>query len=152
MNEASPSLLKYTLFFSALYAAMLIIINVLQFGFGIDVGSGANMGMLIGAGLGAAIKFVQDVSRPPTNKEKRLLSLGCVIASLFISIISLMLTVNFAFNADEVAQLDEILNKLSLVVWSLITIFICALYYFALLFIFGWGAKKFATKTITKKI
>ena len=110
------------------------------------MGSGVSIGMLVGSALGAAIKFVQDTNHAPTKRESRLLSLGCVTASLIISVVALLLTIAFMASPEEVAELKDIFNKLSPVVWLLITVFLCLIDYLALIIIFGWGIKRLVPK------
>jgi hypothetical protein len=150
MNNTPASVMKYILFFSAIYAGFMICVNILVHVFNIDIGSGANIAMLIGAGYGAAIKFVQDTKRPPSKYEKRLLSFGCLVSSFLISLVGVAIIIPLALGSSGLAELKQLLNELSITASLLIPVFIGLLYYAILNTLFGWAANKYAAKAISQ--
>ncbi len=74
MNESDAKLTKYVLIISGYYLAFMFVVNILAHGLNIDLGLSANIAMLFGVGYASAMKFVNDLKRSPSKKERRLLS------------------------------------------------------------------------------
>ena len=150
MSKEEVNLKKYFLIFSGYYFVFMAVINILAHGFDIDLGSGANIAMLMSAGYGAAIKFVTDVGRHPSTKEKRLLSLGCLTASFLISALVFIIAIPVAIGVGVFEGISAIFSSISPAIWLGIFTVVGLLYYFALSIIFGWGARKYAEKSINR--
>ena len=148
IDESKEQLTKYVMVFSGYYLVFMAIVNILAHGFNIDLGPGANMAMLVGAGYASAIKFVTDLKRAPSKKEKRLLSLGCILASFIISIIGAAIVFSVVEGGDSIAEFVKLFGALPMLAWVAIVIVVCGLYYLVLGLIFGWGAKKYAAKYV----
>ncbi|MDP4537476.1 ABZJ_00895 family protein [Alkalimonas collagenimarina] len=149
MSQEDVNIKRYVFVFSGYYAAFMCVINVLAYGFDIDLGSSANMAILIGSGYAAAIKFVVELGRAPSAKERRLLSLGCLLSSFIISALGVLIVIPVVLGSGAWEEISELFKTLSPLVWIAITLVIGLLYYFVLTLIFGWMAKKHATKTIS---
>ena len=152
MQEDRVNLKKYILIFSAIYAGIFVFVNVLLHGFNIDVGSGANMAMLIGAGYGSAINFVNDNERAPDKKESNILALLCFLSTAVISIFGTFILTLFVMSGAEAEGLKELLSSLSPVIWIIIASVIGFFYFLILKLIFGWGANKYASKKVKSEI
>jgi hypothetical protein len=152
MQEDRINLTKYILIFSAIYAGIFGFVNVLLHGFNIDVGSGANMAMLIGAGYGAAINFVNDNERAPDKKESNILALFCFLSTAVISVFGTLILTFLVMSGTEAEGLKELLSSLSPVIWVIIFSVIGVFYFLILKLIFGWGANKYASKKVKNEM
>ena len=148
MNETSPSIMKYILIFSAIYAGIMLVINILLHGFDINLGTGANIGMLIGAAYGAMVKFVTDGKRAPLKRETRLLSFGCLMSSVIISTAVMFVITPLVAGSQGMAEIQQLLSALKPLVWVSIFLVVGVIYYFMLSLVFGWVARKYANKAI----
>jgi len=106
----TASLGRYWITFAAIYAGAILITNVLTHGFDLDLGSGANVGMLFAAGYGSAIRFVTDNKRAPDAAEKRKLILGSLAISWLISSLGIVLVAS-ALGEDASRGLFELLPR-----------------------------------------
>ena len=80
------SVVKYVGLFALLNAALMLFFNVLAHGFDIDLGSGANIAMHMGASIATSNQFVAINKRAPNKTEKNKLILGCLLSSVAISV------------------------------------------------------------------
>ncbi|MFD2232119.1 ABZJ_00895 family protein [Alkalimarinus sediminis] len=149
MSQDEVKIYKYVLIFSGFYAVFLAAINILAHGFNIDLGSSGNIATLLGAGYGAAVKFVNDVQRAPFKKEKRILSMLCLTSSFFISLLAVLVVVPLVGGEKLTNEILEALKALSPFIWLGVAAFIGIIYYLILSFIFGWASKKYASKAVS---
>jgi len=146
MNQDEVKIKKYVLIFSGYYIVLMSALNILAHGFDIDLGSSADLGILIGSAYAAAIKFVTESGRAPSTREKRLLSLGCLFSSFVLSFSLALVVIPVAGGPEAMEELSELFSALSPIIWISIIVVIGLLYYFLLNMIFGWGARKYAEK------
>tara|TARA_B100000767_G_C19700905_1_gene508373 strand:+ start:923 stop:1348 length:426 start_codon:yes stop_codon:yes gene_type:complete len=139
-------------YFSAVYAGIFALVNVLLQGFDVDVGSGVNMAMIFGAAYGSAITFVKDNGRAPDKKESNVLSFYCLLSTYVISLLGTSIIVLLVMPEPDVQELKQLLVSLSPVIWIVIAIVVGVLYFLMLKFVFGWGARKYASTLARRKM
>ncbi|MDW6002844.1 ABZJ_00895 family protein [Vibrio mangrovi] len=140
---------KYIAVFSAIYAALMGLVQILVIEFDIDLGSSANTGMFVGAGLGTMMKFVTENKRAPVKSENRKLVWSCTFSSLIISGLFLASLVIIE-GKEAINEFSELLLSVPLFIWAGSLIFITFLSYVMLQINFGWGARLFY-KQLSKK-
>jgi len=69
-SENEVSIIKYVGLFALLYAILMTFINLLAHGFDIDLGSGTNIAMLMGASMVTSNQFVTINKRAPKVREE----------------------------------------------------------------------------------
>jgi hypothetical protein len=140
---------RYWLTFAAIYSGAMLLVNILAFGFDLDLGSGANMGMLFAAGYGSAIKFVTDNKRAPDAAEKRKLVLGSLIIAWLISCVGV--AASMVVHGEEASRgLMEVLRQIPAIAWILILSAVTLVYYLLLSLMYGWAARKYAEKAAAR--
>jgi hypothetical protein len=142
---------RYIVLFSLTYAGLFALVNVLAHGFNIDIGSGANIGMFIGASSATAIWFVNANKRAPSGPEKKKLIWGCLASSFAISIAGASLVVYIVFGGQGLTEILALLGALHFAIWLLILFAVTLLYYWLLRLTFGWQANMFAKKYVAEK-
>lgn len=146
MQNNNISVIRYIALFSAVYAGLMLLLNAVVYGFNIDIGSSANIAMLLGAAYGAIIKFVSDQKRTPSQSEKRKLIWGSILSSFAVSL-AIVATALISMASPSVwGELKQLLHQVSIPVWLGIFLLVTLLYYAVLNFIYGWGAKQLAKK------
>lgn len=147
-NEVSVT--KYVGLFALLNALLMLFFNVLAHGFDIDLGSGANIAMLMGASIITSNKFVTTNKRAPNKAEKNKLTIGCLISSFAISAAGFAILISVALGPQALTEITTILPALftltGLVIITVVTLF----YYLMLSLSFGWHANKSAKKIQSK--
>jgi hypothetical protein len=146
MENNNISVIRYIALFSAVYAGLMLLLNAFVYGFNIDIGSSANIAMLLGAAYGAIIKFVSDQKRMPSKSEKQKLIWGCILSSFAISLAIVATVLISMVSPSAWEELKDLLHQISIPVWLGIFLLVTLLYYAVLNFIYGWGAKQLAKK------
>lgn len=146
MDSSLASTKKYILYFSLIYAVILIITNILLNVFKIDTGVATNFVMLIAAAYGAAAKFVMDNRRVPNKQEKNLLLWGCLLVSIAILVIDMVIVIFLTSGTVGLNEMTKTLKTLPSMWWLIIITFVIVVEYLLLSMVYGWGARKFADK------
>lgn len=144
------SVVKYVGLFALLNAALMLFFNVLAHGFDIDLGSGANIAMLMGASIATSNQFVAINKRAPNKTEKNKLILGCLLSSVAISVAGVAILISVALGPQGLTEITSILPALSIQTWLIIISAVTAFYYLMLNLSFGWHAKKLAMRIQSK--
>ncbi|WP_217474743.1 ABZJ_00895 family protein [Stutzerimonas stutzeri] len=144
------SITKYVGLFALLNAILMIFFNSLAHGFDIDLGSGANIAMLIGASMITSNQFVTINKRAPDKAEKNKLILGCLLSSIAMSIAGVAILISVALGPQGLTEITRILPKLSTLTWLVIIGAVTLIHYLMLNLSFGWHANKLASKIQSK--
>lgn len=147
-NEVSVA--KYVGLFALLNTILMVFFNVLAHGFDIDLGSGANIAMLMGASIVTSNQFVAINKRAPDKTEKNKLILGCLLSSITISAAGVAIFISVALGPQGLTEITSIIPALSTLTWLVIITAVSLLYYLMLNLSFGWHANKTATKSQLK--
>lgn len=124
---------RYALLFAGSYAALLLISNIIIAVLSLEAGNSLSVGILIASIIFSAGKFAKEQQRKPERREKFIISLLCLAATLAISISGIVIVslVNNISLTEMIAGFSLGLLLLSLT----IVILICwAVIYFT----FGW--------------
>lgn len=140
---------RYWLTFAVTYTGVMVLINVLVHGFDLDLGSSTNMGMLFAAGYVSATKFVTDHKRAPDALEKRKLVWGSLGIAALISVTALGVVL-LVLGGDVLSGLAQLLGGLPVIAWMIIISVVLLLHYFILSLMYGWAARRFAEKVLSK--
>lgn len=149
-NEVSIK--KYVGLFALLYTALMALFNILAHSFEIDVGSGANIAMLMGASVITSNQFVAINKRAPDKAERIKITLGCLLSSFAISALGVLILISVALDFQELTEITKILPKLSTVTWLIIMTAVTLFHYLVLNLSFGWHANRHATKLQLKSV
>ncbi|QUE77464.1 ABZJ_00895 family protein [Stutzerimonas stutzeri] len=141
---------KYVGLFALLNAALMLFFNVLAYGFDIDLGSGANIAMLMGASIITSNQFVAINKRAPDKREKNKLILGCLLSSVAISIAGVAILISVVLGPKGITETTKALPTLSTPTWLIIISAVTAFYYLMLNLSFGWHANKLAMRIQAK--
>lgn len=144
------SVIKYVGLFALLNAALMLFFNVLAHGFEIDLGSGANIAMLMAASIVTSNQFVAINKRAPDKTEKNKLILGCLLSSVAISAAGVAILISVALGPQGLVEITRILPALSTQTWLIMIIAVTLFYYLMLSLSFGWHANKLAAKIRSK--
>ena len=144
------SVVKYVGLFALLNAALMLFFNVLSHGFDIDLGSGANIAMLMGASIITSNQFVTINKRAPDKREKNKLILGCLISSVAISIAGVAILISVVLGPQGITEITRIVPALSAPTWLIIISAVTSFYYLMLNLSFGWHANKLAMRIQAK--
>ncbi len=144
-NEVSI-IKKYVGLFSLLYAILMAFFNVLARGFDIDLGSGTNIAMLMGASVVTSNQFVTINKRAPKRSEKNRIILGCLLSSFAISVVGVLILVSIALGIQGLADITRVLPRLSALMWLVIMTAVIFFHYLMLNLSFGWHANRYAKK------
>ncbi len=134
------SVIKYVGLFALLNAALMLFFNVLAHGFDIDLGSGANIAMLMGASIATSNQFVTINKRAPNKTEKNKLILGCLLSSVAISVAGVAILISVALGPQGLAEITSFLPALSIQTWLIVISAVTLFYYLMLNLSFGWHA------------
>lgn len=140
------SVTKYVGLFALLNAILMLFFNVLAHGFDIDLGSGANIAMLMGASIVTSNQFVTINKRAPDKTEKNKLILGCLLSSVAISVAGVAILIFVALGPQGLTEITRILPRLSILTWLAIMTAVTLFHYLMLNLSFGWHANRYATK------
>lgn len=146
MRNNNSSVVRYIALFSAIYAGLMLVLNMVVYGFDFDIGSSANMAILFGAAYGTVSKFVSDHKRAPSKMEKQILIWGCICSAFVVSLGIVALFLTLAGDSTAWDQLSLLISQLSASVWLGIFLFVTLMHYAVLYVIYSWGAKRFAKK------
>ena len=142
VKEIEPvSVTGYVFIFSAIYAGLMVLVQILVHAFDIDLGSGANSGMLVGAGLGAMMKFVNDHKRPPIKSEKRRLIWLSILSCFGVSVLVGAIALFIVGGSAAFSEISELVGTLPIAAWVGILFGVTILYYVMLRINYGWGAR-----------
>lgn len=144
------SVINYVGLFALLNAALMLFFNVLAYGFDIDLGSGANIAMLMGASIITSNEFVTINQRAPDKTEKYNLILGCLLSSVAISIAGVAILISVVLGPQGITEITGIFSALSAPTWLIIISAVTSVYYLMLNLSFGWHANKLAMKIRSK--
>ncbi|MCQ4312827.1 ABZJ_00895 family protein [Pseudomonas stutzeri] len=145
-SENEVSIIKYVGLFALLYAILMAFFNYIAHGLDIDLGSGANIAMLMGASVITSNQFVTINKRAPEKTEKNKMILGCLLSSLAISIVGTLILISVALGTQGLAEITSILPRLSSLTWLIIMTAVTLFHYLMLNLSFGWHANRYATK------
>ncbi len=130
---------KYVLIFGLVNLGLLVGLAILFSILNVESNSGATIGALVGAGMAAVSKFIQDNKRIPNPSEKTKL----VWLSYFASwIVSLILVSIFAALSGEGGELIEIVKSVNVVILVGVIVFLSVFYVSALYLTYGYVARK----------
>jgi uncharacterized membrane protein len=149
-SKSKVPVIKYVGLFALLNAALMLFFNVLAHGFDIDLGSGANIAMLMGASMTTSYQFVTINKRAPDKTEKHKLILGCLLSSVAISVAGVAILISVALGPQGLAEITSILPALSIQTWLVVITAATLFYYLMLSLSFGWHANKLATNIQSK--
>lgn len=145
-SKTEVSIIKYVGLFALLYAILMAFFNFLAHGLGIDLGSGANIAMLMGASVITSNQFVTINKRAPKRPEKTKIILGCLLSSFAISVAGALILISVALGAQGLTEIMRILPRLSTLTWLVIMAAVTLFHYLMLNLSFGWHANRYATK------
>jgi hypothetical protein len=128
MNGESVSVVRYCGIFGIVYAALLFAVNVLDHGFGMDLGRGVTSATLIAAAYGAVSFFLKDNGRVPDARERRRLTWGSIFISYVVSIVVASVVLS-ATGTSFWAMLSEINQKVTPILLGVAVIIVTLLYY-----------------------
>lgn len=144
-NNEVP-IIKYVGFFALLYAILMTFFNLLAHGFDIDLGSGTNIAMLMGASVVTSNQFVTINKRAPKKQEKNKLILGCLLSAFSISVVGVLILISIALGTQGLAEIIRIFPRLSALMWLIIMASVTLFHYLMLNLTFGWHANRYAKK------
>lgn len=133
---------KYIFKFSVTYAIGLIALTAIFNIFDLDHSTGASIGVLIGAAMYSVGKFIEENKRIPNKAEKSKLVWLSLISSFITSIILAVIVISVLDDAQGLAELAKLLEKLNVVILSGATIFVLLIYFAVLSWSYGSLAKK----------
>lgn len=143
------TLSRYYLMFAGIYAGALAGVGVLLSVLGFNSGTGANIGILLGAAVLTAGLFLKEQGRAPTASEKHHLSIGSTFAATIVSAIAAA-GLYAILSTEEKAELSGVLNSVSLGMFAVIGIVYLALSYGVMRVAYGWVAEKMSQKIMIK--
>lgn len=146
MNPAHVPLGKYILSFSLVYAALVIIIDMMLNVFGVKMGVSPYFIVLIAAAWFAGARFVNEHKRAFSADERNRLIISCLAASVVISILDMLLVIFITTGSVGVSAMMAELKTIPVSLWLGIIVFALALYYLLLSLVFRWGIVKYAEK------
>lgn len=146
MESDSVATRKYVMTFSLVYAALVIIIDILLNILDFNLGAASYFVLLIAAALYAVIKFSDDHKRAPNKHEKNRLIRHCLLASILISILDMCIVILITTGSLGFTEISTALGSIPAAWWLAIIAFALALYYLLLLMVFGWAAARYASK------
>jgi len=126
--------------------------NILAHGFDIDLGSGANIAILMGASVVTSNQFVTTNKRAPREAEKKNLIFGCLLSSFAISISGALILISIFLDIQDLLEIARILPELLGFTWLAILAAITLFHYLVLNLSFGWHANRHATKLQLKSV
>ena len=145
-SENEVSIIKYVELFALLYAILMAFFNLIAHGFDIDLGSGTNIAMLMGASVVTSNQFVTINKRAPEQSEKNKIILGCLLSSFAISVAGVLILISIALGTQGLAEITRILPRLSTLMWLVIMAAVTLFHYLMLNLSFGWHANRYAKK------
>jgi|GEM_PF-634136 len=151
-SENKVSTIKYVGLFALLYAILMAFFDLIAHGFDIDLGSGTNIAMLMGAAMVTSNQFVTINKRAPKQPEKNKIVLGCLLSSFVISVVGALLLIIIALGPQGLAEITRILPKLSALTWLVIMAAVTLFHYLMLNLSFGWHANRYAKKIQLKSV
>ncbi len=136
---------RYALLFAGSYAALLLISNIIIAVLALEAGNSLSVGILIASIIFSAGKFAKEQQRKPERREKFIISLLCLGATLAISISGIII-VSLVNNIS----LTEMIAGFSLGLLLLSLTIVILIYWAVIYFTFGWFAA-FSLKRQQKK-
>ncbi len=130
---------KYVLIFGLVNLGLLVGLDILFFLLDVESNSGATIGALMGAGVAAVSRFIQDNKRIPNPSEKTKLVWLSYLASW---IVSLILVGVFVVLSGEGGELMEIVKSINVVILIVVIVFLSVFYVGALYLTYGYVARK----------
>ncbi|MBO6850377.1 MAG: ABZJ_00895 family protein [Marinobacter sp.] len=137
---------KTILNFTGLYAALQLCIISIGEVFNIEMNSGAQIGVMIGAAYGAMVASVSAFGRAPTFRENWIMSVSVNISALVVSFIFLIVMLFVSADAPAMDDVMLVISELPLgilmigfAVSVLVQTLVCLL-------IFGKVARRYLTK------
>ena len=134
------SVKKYVRMFTLLYAVLLIAFQAIVTAYELDLGSSAGIGILVGAVMGASVKFVTEQQRAPNKIEKRRLVGYCLLASLVVSFASMLVMVAFYARELFFVELYYLWTSFPFWVWGVGALITLLMHWMVLAIGFGWTA------------
>ena len=131
---------KYVIMFTVLYTALMVVFDVIVTFFELDLGTSASIGILVGASMGVAFKFVSDQNRPPNKTEKRRLVGYCLLYSIVISLVATLLMTWFYAGDQFSDELSTLWNAIPVWGWVIALSIAVLMQYVVLTISFGWSA------------
>lgn len=133
---------KYILKFGIAYIIGLIALAAIFHFLDLNGGSGASIGVLIGAAMYSVGKFIEENKRIPNKKEKSKLVWFSLLASWATSIILLIIVVLALEGLGGFSELAKLALKLNVIVIIGIIFFVSAIYFLVLSWCYGGLANK----------
>ncbi|HPF77694.1 MAG TPA: ABZJ_00895 family protein [Alphaproteobacteria bacterium] len=127
------NLYRYGLIFMAVYAVIILLANVVLSFIDAEVGSGLNIGILIGSVTAVSYKFAVDQGRKPVRKEKLLISLFCLIGAFAVSLIGALIV-----SGIQNISISDILQGYSPTLLAISMVIVSIIYYGMIYLTFGW--------------
>ncbi len=141
-HQQSVSIKRYIIIFSIFYAGICVLLQVALFTFDADGGSGSSIGILIGASMGTASKFVDEQKRPPSKSEANLLAWFSVLSSIIVSVVLAAIIFIYYMGLEAINELTMILSEIPMLAWIIIAVVTVLLSYGVTLVGYTWYAKK----------
>lgn len=133
---------KYTIKFGVVYTIGLIVLSAIFYIFDLDHSSGASIGVLIGAAMYAAGKFIQDNKRVPSKNEKSKMVWSSFVILWLVSVMLLLIVVLIIGGNQGLTELTQLAAKLNVAIVVGVTIFVSLVYLAILYYSYGGLARK----------
>lgn len=148
-TPSSASVSRYVLYFLGMTFALAAVMTAFEELSGIDLKSGANMGITIGATLFAGHYFVKDHGRLPTSSERHKLAAYSLLSSLVLGA-TIVAASTWALSGPEgLRELwDSGVGQLDGVTITLIAVVALGLGYLVLWICYGWLLRKTVGKQL----
>jgi hypothetical protein len=140
--EHNINLSSYTIRFAIAYCIGLIIVAGIFYIFDLEHSSGASVGVLIGAAMFSASKFIQDNHRLPSKTEKSRLIWQSFLVSWLVTLVLLLVMVIALGGLQVLAEMSQLASRLSVTIVAGVIIFASLVQWAVLYFSYGSLAKK----------
>ena len=140
--QQTTNINKYIINFTLGYVIGLIALTIIFHFLNLENNSGASIGVLIGAAMFSAGKFIQDHKRVPDKKEKSRLVWTSLAISWLVSIVLLIASVLIFDGQQGLNDLSLLIQELNALIITGIIVFLSLIQFLVLSFSYGYLAQK----------